>query len=75
MKTIEDRALTEAEAAEFLGVSKMTLRTSRSLGARPGRMKPVPYFKIGARCVRYSFADLNAYRESFRVDPNSEGAA
>lgn len=74
MSNIEDRALSEAEAAEYLGVSKMTLRTMRSLGAREGRMKPVPYFKIGARCVRYSLVDLKAYRDSFRVDPCTEGA-
>jgi hypothetical protein len=69
MSEIVDRALTEAEAAEFLGVSKMTLRTGRCLGARPNRVPPPPYFKIGPRCVRYSLADLHRYRESFRVDP------
>lgn len=74
MSTFLDRALTETEAAEFLGVSKMTLRTARSLGTRPNRVPPPPYFKIGPRCVRYSLADLHAYRESFRVDPNCEGA-
>lgn len=63
----EDRALTESEAAKFLGVSQATLRIMRSLGERPGRMKPVPFFRMGARCIRYSLRDLHEYRESYRV--------
>ena len=74
MNTIEDRAVTEAEAAEFLGISQMTLRTARSLGDRPGRMRGPSYFKLGARCVRYSMKDLHEFREAHRV-PSDGGSA
>tara|TARA_R110001592_G_scaffold231294_1_gene488452 strand:- start:106 stop:330 length:225 start_codon:yes stop_codon:yes gene_type:complete len=67
MDAFEDRALTEDEAAEFLGMCKGTLRTARSLGKRPNRIESPPYFKIGPRCVRYSLKDLHEYRERFRV--------
>jgi len=62
-----DRCLTEAEAAEFLGVSKVTLKKLRSVGQIPKQMPPPPYFKYGPRAVRYSLADLQEYREAHRV--------
>jgi len=67
-----DRALNEDEAAEFLGLSKASLRIARSTGNRENRFPAPPYYKIG-RAVRYSLQDLHAYRESFRVDPATEG--
>lgn len=66
-----DKSLTETEAAEFLGVAKATLRILRSVGTRENRMPPVPYYKYGPRCVRYSLADLRKYRENFRVDESA----
>jgi DNA-binding Xre family transcriptional regulator len=62
-----DRCVNEAEAAEFLGVSKATLRIMRCTGPRPGRMEPVPFIRFGARCIRYSMADLVEYRDRHRT--------
>lgn len=67
-----DRALNEDQAAEFLGLSRASLRIARSTGNRENRFPAPPYFKIG-RAVRYSLNDLTAYRESFRIDPAAEG--
>ena len=67
MEEAVDRALTEAEAARFLGVSQATLKKLRSTGGTPGGMPSPPYFKFSARAVRYSLADLEEYREARRV--------
>ena len=56
--------LTTEQAAEFLGksVSAMTIDRCRCVGPA--------YFKLG-RSVRYDLADLEAWLESCRIDPES----
>ena len=56
--------LTTEQAAEFLGksVSAMTIDSCRCVGPA--------YFKLG-RSVRYDLADLEAWLESCRIDPES----
>lgn len=56
--------LTTAQAAEFLGKSESAMCIDRCRSAGP------PYFKLG-RSVRYDLADLEAWIESCRVDPES----
>jgi hypothetical protein len=72
MKEPIDRSLTEAEAADFLGVSQITLKKLRCVGSIPGQMDPPPYFRYGGRAIRYSLADLEAYRAAHRVEPGED---
>lgn len=58
-------ALTEAEAAAYLRVSRSFLRQSRMNGSRKGHAPPPPYSKIG-RMVRYQVKDLDEWLESHR---------
>ncbi len=57
------RALSDLDAAQYLGVSVSFLRQARCYGNRPGRTPGPPYVKIG-RSVRYLLEDLDRYVES-----------
>lgn len=57
-----DRAVNEAEAAQFLGLSPATLRKMRCIGAQATGLPPIPFFKYSPRCVRYSLAELETWR-------------
>ena len=50
-----EQLLTETEAAKLLSISPRTLRNWRVLGGGPH------YVKVSGRCVRYCYADLNAF--------------
>ncbi|GMV07924.1 MAG: hypothetical protein AMXMBFR53_41990 [Gemmatimonadota bacterium] len=50
-----DRLLNEAEAARFLGVEPLFLRTRRVRGGGP------KYMRLGHRTVRYAPADLREW--------------
>jgi len=59
-----DRLLSEAEAAEYLNVSRPYLRLSRMNGfVGSGNVPAPPYVKMG-RAVRYRKADLDQWIES-----------
>ena len=58
----EDRLISTAEAAGFLGCSPDWLERGRCYGYGP------PYRKIG-RLVRYRLGDLIDYRDASKVDP------
>jgi len=58
------RAMTETEAAEYLGMSRMWLRIGRS----SGNPQTPPYVKFG-RAVRYLRADLDRWIAERHVDP------
>ncbi len=62
------RALTEAEAARYVAMSRSFLRQDRMNGPRRGRTHAPPYIKIG-RTVRYLIEDLDAWLLSHRVPP------
>lgn len=59
-----DRALTEAQAAEFLGIAATTLRKQRSAdrAARAGERLGPRWVQITARRVVYYESDLAAYK-------------
>jgi len=57
---MQDNLLTTKEAAPILGVSVAFLERDRWAGAQ------VPFIRVGARAVRYSLTDLNAFIESRR---------
>ncbi|MGV3516170.1 hypothetical protein [Luteitalea sp.] len=52
--------LTEADAARYIGFSRIFLRIARSQGPRQGRTPGPPFLKVG-RAVRYLLADLDAW--------------
>ena len=58
-------ALTEAEAATYLRVSRSFLRQGRMNGPRKGHAPPPPYSKIG-RMIRYQVKDLDEWLERHR---------
>lgn len=60
-------ALTENEAARYIGMSVPFLRQSRMDGPREGRTSGPPYMKIG-RSVRYLLEDLDNWLLEHRID-------
>ena len=59
-----ERALSETEVAERLGVSPFTVRAWRHRGHGPR------FLKMG-RAVRYRPEDIDAYKEMALVDPST----
>jgi excisionase family DNA binding protein len=55
MTTTAPIYLTQSQVAEILGVSARTLEMWRVRGGGP------QYRKLGARCVRYTLADIEAW--------------
>lgn len=53
---VQERLLTESEAADLIGFSKNTLRAWRVTG-RPNKVCPPRFLKCG-RAVRYRLSDL-----------------
>lgn len=62
------KALSERDAAKYLGISSISLRQGRCEGRRDNRMPPPPFLKIG-RKILYLRDDLDQWLESFRVTP------
>jgi len=65
-KQVLYRALTERDAADYIGMSRSFLRQGRMNGDREGRTPTPPYLKIGSRSVRYLKEDLDTWLEQFR---------
>ena len=59
-------ALTEHQAAHYIGMSRSFLRQSRMNGNREGRTPAPPWLKIGKRAIRYRINDLDSWLEQFR---------
>ena len=64
---MENRALTEKEASQYLGLSIAYLRYDRCYGAHGGRAPGPRWVKLG-RAVRYLKEDLDNWLEAHRVD-------
>ncbi len=67
-RSVLPRAMSEQDAAAYLGISRVTLRQGRCEGRRENRMPPPPYVKIG-RKILYIVEDLDRWLTSFRVEP------
>ena len=67
------KAISEKEAAKYIGMSESFLRHSRMNSYREGRTPGPPYVKI-ARSVRYLTEDLDQWLQEHRVDQNPGGA-
>lgn len=75
---IRKRALTEAEAATYIAMSRSFLRQSRMNGERENRTPGPGYRRIGARAIRYTREDLDAWLDQFSTvheTPSCVGAA
>ena len=64
----QQAALTEKEAATYIGFSRSYLRQSRSHGKRKGRTDAPPYIRVGGRTIRYLRTDLDEWLQERRVD-------
>ncbi|QXE92449.1 helix-turn-helix domain-containing protein [Geomonas subterranea] len=59
------RGFTEAEAADYIAMSRSFLRQSRMNGDLKGRVPGPRYIRIGRRAIRYLREDLDAWLEMF----------
>lgn len=64
-KNPQKRSLDEAEAANYLNVSRSSLRQGRMDGKRDNRMPPPPFVRLGKKIV-YLIDDLDRYLEAHR---------
>lgn len=58
--TLSPRAVSEGEAARYLGVSQSSLRKGRMAGRRSAQMSSPPFVKMGRRVV-YLIEDLDRW--------------
>lgn len=61
------RAVSEEEAARFLGISRSSLRKGRMAGRRAAQMSSPPFVKMGRR-VLYLIDDLETWLRSLRKE-------
>jgi predicted DNA-binding transcriptional regulator AlpA len=64
LNNTQARALSELEAAKYIGMSRSYLAQSRMDGHRDSRTPAPPFIKIG-RSVRYLREDLDQWLDSF----------
>ncbi len=68
---ISKRAYTEAEAAEYIAMSRSFLRQDRMNGPRKGRT-PGPRWSKWGKVIRYLKEDLDEFLEKHRVTRQSD---
>ena len=66
--------MTEADAAQYIGMSPAFLRMDRLRGHVGGRTPGPPYLKLG-RSVRYQRSDLDSWLDTRRVDRGARATA
>lgn len=65
----QQRLISEADAARYLGVSRSFLRESRMNGIRKNRSEAPPFIRLGGgRAIRYCVEDLDAWIDKHRVE-------
>ncbi len=69
---LNSNVLTEKEAAQYLNLSRATLRRARMQGPRNGHIASPPYLKMG-RSVRYLRKDCDKWLEEHRVTSHYVG--
>lgn len=63
--TIAPRAVSEEDAARYLGISQSSLRKGRMAGRRRAQMSSPPFVKMGRRVV-YLVEDLDGWLQRQR---------
>jgi len=69
---MEQKALTEKQAAIYLGMSRSYLRQDRMNGVRENKTPGPRYLRIGNR-IRYLKKDLDSWLESHLVEHQGVG--
>lgn len=64
-RNVQTKALTEIEAAQYIGMSRSFLAQARMDGIRDTRTPAPPFIKIG-RSVRYLQDDLDTWLGQFQ---------
>lgn len=62
------RAISEKDAATYLGISRFSLRQGRCNGRRDNSMPPPPYVRVGRR-ILYIISDLDRWLATYRISP------
>ncbi|MBM4232205.1 MAG: helix-turn-helix domain-containing protein [Gammaproteobacteria bacterium] len=60
---MNDRLMTDSEAAKILGVSASFLRKARSIGVLGNSTPPPPHVQLG-RAIRYRRSDLDRWLDA-----------
>ncbi len=69
------KLLTEAQAAQYIGMSRSFLRQSRMHGIRENRTPGPAWIQVGTRSIRYPIASLDEWINSFPTyEPNKGNA-
>lgn len=63
---LSKRALTEPEAAIYIGMSVQFLRQDRSNGRRENITSGPSYIRVGSRTIRYLIEDLDAWLDRLK---------
>lgn len=63
--SIEKLALTQYEAAQYIGLSESKLAKGRCYGTLENHIQTPPFIRYGQRGVRYLKADLDAWLAQF----------
>ena len=66
MSSADKNVLTEEETAQYVGLSRATLRRGRMEGSRDKRCSTPPFLKLG-RSVRYRKCDLDHWLQAHLV--------
>jgi predicted DNA-binding transcriptional regulator AlpA len=69
---ITKRGLSETQAAEYIGLSRSTLRQGRMDGDREGRCPTPPFVRLGRKII-YLREELDCWLDQHRVSPMSPG--
>lgn len=64
---MQKRSLTEQEAAEYIGMSRIFLRIDRMNGERKKRTKGPNYIRVSKRTIRYLKEELDAWLDLHKV--------
>jgi predicted DNA-binding transcriptional regulator AlpA len=68
------RALSDPEAAHYIGMSVSFLKQSRMDGVRENHTPGPPFVRLGRRAVRYLREDLDAWLKEHRYEPAKGGS-
>lgn len=69
MTTSGKELFTTDEAAKYLSLAPISLIKLRAQGQRVNHLPPIPYVKLGARCIRYRHEDLVRYAQKHLINP------
>jgi len=72
---VSKKLLTEAQASQYIGMSRSFLRQSRMDGIRINRTPGPAWIRVGTRSIRYSIDALDEWCDSFPTHVPNKGKA